>query len=67
VLASAGEWCWLWATERATSTAAVTTPNTAAAWKPIPSWAFISTGEAGFTAATSATESKESAHLFFAS
>jgi len=35
----------LWATQRATSTAAVTTPSTAAAWKSIPSWAFISTGD----------------------
>ncbi|MGU3503053.1 alpha/beta hydrolase [Mycobacterium sp. C31M] len=35
----------LWATQRATSTAAVTTPNTAAAWQTIPSWAFISTGD----------------------
>ena len=31
----------LWATQRATSTAALKTPNTAAAWKTIPSWAFI--------------------------
>lgn len=35
----------LWATQRATSTAAVTAPNTASAWKTIPSWAFISTGD----------------------
>lgn len=35
----------LWATQRATSTAALKTPNTAAAWKTIPSWAFISTGD----------------------
>jgi pimeloyl-ACP methyl ester carboxylesterase len=35
----------LWATQRATSTAAVSTPNTVAAWKNIPSWAFISTGD----------------------
>ncbi|WP_270717298.1 alpha/beta hydrolase [Mycolicibacterium sp. BiH015] len=42
----------LWATQRATSTAAVTTPNTAAAWKTIPSWAFISTGDQIITAAS---------------
>jgi pimeloyl-ACP methyl ester carboxylesterase len=35
----------LWATQRATSTAALKTPNTVAAWKTIPSWAFISTGD----------------------
>ena len=35
----------LWATQRATSTAALKTPNTAAAWKTIPSWALISTGD----------------------
>lgn len=35
----------LWASQRATSTAAVSTPNTVAAWKNIPSWAFISTGD----------------------
>jgi pimeloyl-ACP methyl ester carboxylesterase len=42
----------LWATQRATSTAAVTTPNTAAAWKSIPSWAFISTGDQIITPAS---------------
>jgi pimeloyl-ACP methyl ester carboxylesterase len=31
--------------QRATSTAALKTPNTAAAWKAIPSWAFVSTGD----------------------
>jgi len=35
----------LWATQRATSTAALKTPNTTAAWKTLPSWAFISTGD----------------------
>lgn len=40
----------LWATQRATSTAAVRTPNTAAAWQTIPSWAFISTGDRIITA-----------------
>jgi pimeloyl-ACP methyl ester carboxylesterase len=35
----------LWAAQRVTSTAALKTPNTAAAWKTIPSWAFISTGD----------------------
>ena len=42
----------LWATQRATSTAAVTTPNTTAAWKSIPSWAFISTGDQIITPAS---------------
>ena len=36
----------------ATSTAAVTTPNTTAAWKSIPSWAFISTGDQIITPAS---------------
>jgi pimeloyl-ACP methyl ester carboxylesterase len=35
----------LWETQRATSTAALKTPNTEAAWKTLPSWAFISTGD----------------------
>jgi pimeloyl-ACP methyl ester carboxylesterase len=35
----------LWATQRLTSTAALKTSNTVAAWKTIPSWAFISTGD----------------------
>jgi pimeloyl-ACP methyl ester carboxylesterase len=35
----------LWATQQATSTAALKTPNTATAWTTIPSWAFISTGD----------------------
>jgi pimeloyl-ACP methyl ester carboxylesterase len=35
----------LWATQRATSTAALKTPNTATAWKALPSWSFISTGD----------------------
>jgi pimeloyl-ACP methyl ester carboxylesterase len=35
----------LWATQHPTSTAALKTPNTAAAWKSLPSWAFISTGD----------------------
>jgi pimeloyl-ACP methyl ester carboxylesterase len=35
----------LWATQRATSTAALKTPNTTAAWKTLPSWSFISTGD----------------------
>lgn len=42
----------LWATQRATSTPAVTTPNTAAAWQTIPSWAFISTGDQIITPAS---------------
>ena len=44
----------LWATQRATSTAAVTSPNTASAWKTIPSWAFISTGDHIITPASKA-------------
>lgn len=35
----------LWATQRVTASAALSTPNTAAAWRTIPSWAFISTGD----------------------
>lgn len=35
----------LWASQRGASTAAFTTPSTAAAWKTIPSWYFISTGD----------------------
>lgn len=35
----------LWATQRAASTAAFDTPSHYAAWKTIPSWYFISTGD----------------------
>jgi pimeloyl-ACP methyl ester carboxylesterase len=35
----------LWASQRAASTAAFDTPSLAAAWKTIPSWYFISTGD----------------------
>jgi len=35
----------LWATQRAASTAAFDTPATAAGWKTIPSWYFISSGD----------------------
>jgi pimeloyl-ACP methyl ester carboxylesterase len=35
----------LWATQRATSTAALKTPTTVTAWKTLPSWSFISTGD----------------------
>ena len=35
----------LWASQRAASTAAFDTPSRAAAWKTIPSWYFISTGD----------------------
>ncbi|MFE4255008.1 alpha/beta hydrolase [Streptomyces sp. NPDC056910] len=35
----------LWATQRAASTVAFTTPSKAAAWKTIPSWYFISSGD----------------------
>jgi len=42
----------LWATQRVTSTAAVRTPNTFTAWKTVPSWAFVSTGDRIITAAS---------------
>ena len=35
----------LWASQRGASTAAVMTPSRTAAWKTIPSWFFISTGD----------------------
>jgi pimeloyl-ACP methyl ester carboxylesterase len=35
----------LWAAQHPTSTAALKTANTVAAWKTLPSWAFISTGD----------------------
>ncbi|WP_267306853.1 alpha/beta fold hydrolase [Mycobacterium barrassiae] len=35
----------LWATQRAASSAAFETPSKAAAWKTIPSWYFISSGD----------------------
>ena len=35
----------LWASQRAASTAAFETPSQAAAWKTIPSWYFLSTGD----------------------
>ncbi|MGH3606295.1 MAG: alpha/beta fold hydrolase, partial [Pseudonocardiaceae bacterium] len=35
----------LWASQRAASTAAFDTPSRAAAWRTIPSWYFISTGD----------------------
>ncbi|MFC6083081.1 alpha/beta hydrolase [Sphaerisporangium aureirubrum] len=40
----------LWASQRAASTSAFTTPSKAAAWKTIPSWYFISTGDRIITA-----------------
>jgi pimeloyl-ACP methyl ester carboxylesterase len=42
----------LWATQRAASTSAFTTPSKAAAWKTIPSWFFISTGDRIITPAS---------------
>jgi pimeloyl-ACP methyl ester carboxylesterase len=42
----------LWASQRGASTAAFTTPSQAAAWKTIPSWYFISTGDHIITAAS---------------
>lgn len=35
----------LWATQTITNTAALQAPTTKAAWKTLPSWAFISTGD----------------------
>jgi len=40
----------LWASQRGASTAAFTTPSMRAAWKTIPSWYFISTGDQIITA-----------------
>jgi pimeloyl-ACP methyl ester carboxylesterase len=42
----------LWATQRAASAAAFTTPSRAAAWKTIPSWYFISSGDQIITPAS---------------
>jgi pimeloyl-ACP methyl ester carboxylesterase len=42
----------LWASQRGASTAAFSTPSTAAAWKTIPSWYFISTGDQIITPAS---------------
>jgi pimeloyl-ACP methyl ester carboxylesterase len=42
----------LWASQRGASMAVFTTPSTAAAWKTIPSWYFISTGDQIITPAS---------------
>ena len=42
----------LWASQRGASAAAFGTPSTTAAWKTIPSWYFISTGDQIITAAS---------------
>ncbi|MFC7640279.1 alpha/beta hydrolase [Streptosporangium lutulentum] len=42
----------LWASQRAASTSAFMTPSKAAAWKTIPSWSFISTGDRIITPAS---------------
>jgi pimeloyl-ACP methyl ester carboxylesterase len=42
----------LWASQRGASMAALTTRSTAAAWKKIPSWYFISTGDQIITPAS---------------
>ena len=42
----------LWASQRGTATAALATPSMAAAWKTIPSWYFISTGDQIITPAS---------------
>jgi pimeloyl-ACP methyl ester carboxylesterase len=47
-----GEAARLWASQRGASTAAFDTPSKAAAWKTIPSWYFISTGDQIITAAS---------------
>ncbi|HYZ53303.1 MAG TPA: alpha/beta hydrolase [Streptosporangiaceae bacterium] len=45
-----GEAARLWASQRGASTVAFNTPSKAAAWKTIPSWYFISTGDQIITA-----------------
>jgi pimeloyl-ACP methyl ester carboxylesterase len=42
----------LWATQRAASTVAFMTPSRAAAWRTVPSWYFISTGDKIITPAS---------------
>lgn len=42
----------LWATQRTASTAAFDTPSKYAAWKTIPSWYFISSGDQIITPAS---------------
>ncbi|MFB4278661.1 alpha/beta fold hydrolase [Nonomuraea sp. MTCD27] len=42
----------LWATQRAASTSAFMAPSAAAAWKTIPSWYFVSTGDRIITPAS---------------
>jgi pimeloyl-ACP methyl ester carboxylesterase len=42
----------LWASQRGAATAAFTAPSAAAAWKTIPSWYFISTGDQIITEAS---------------
>lgn len=42
----------LWASQRGAATAAFTTPSARAAWKTIPSWYFISTGDQIITSAS---------------
>jgi len=42
----------LWASQRGTSMTALTTPSRVAAWKTIPSWYFISTGDQIITPAS---------------
>lgn len=42
----------LWASQRGAATAAFTTPSMRAAWKTIPSWYFISSGDQIITAAS---------------
>jgi pimeloyl-ACP methyl ester carboxylesterase len=55
----------LWASQRGASMAAFTTPSTAAAWKTIPSWYFISTGDQIITPASElAMAHRAHSHIF---
>ena len=51
----------LWASQQPASTAALDTPSQAAAWKTIPSWYFISTGDRVITP-TAEREMAQRAH-----
>ncbi|WP_232375360.1 alpha/beta hydrolase [Mycolicibacterium baixiangningiae] len=54
----------LWASERVTSTAALKTSSTTTAWKTVPSWAFVSTGDQIITAGSKhAMAQRAGAHI----
>jgi pimeloyl-ACP methyl ester carboxylesterase len=54
----------LWATQGAATTTAFATPSKAAAWKTIPSWAFVSTGDRIITPASQLAMAKRAhAHI----